>query len=367
MKSISELRQDIVSGDWVVIARARAKRPHDFFAQKKTDFNQPKRTCPFEKLAEDALLVYPVRESSDFRIKDFDGRISVRGVKGKVERFSNGVNSADGAGKKERWWVEAIPNKYPAFAKGVCAVFNRAGIYKWTEGAGAHEVVVTRDHTRAFDIMTDEEAELVVRAYQDRCHVLKEDECTRYISIFHNHGRMSGASISHPHSQIIALPVVPPDVGRSIKGSREYFREHKKCVHCVVLKFEQQEKARVIYESNRFIVIAPYASRSAFEMRIFPKAHSAHFEEMDGGERREFARALRIALAKLARGLNSPDYNFFLHTAPVKDRKVHGHYHWHLEIVPKTAIWAGFEIGTGIEISTIAPEDAAEFLRKIKL
>ncbi|TSC78176.1 MAG: hypothetical protein G01um101433_372 [Parcubacteria group bacterium Gr01-1014_33] len=333
MKLISELRQDIVSGDWVVIARVRARRPHDFLGQKRVSFNQPKRTCPFETLAGDALLAYPV----------------------------------DGAGKKERWWVEVIPNKYPVFAKGICAVFNRAGIYQWTEGAGAHEVVVTKDHTRAFDAMSDEEVELVARAYQDRYTILKEDECAQYVSIFHNHGRLAGATIRHPHSQIIVLPVVPPDVGRSIKGSEEYFREHKKCVHCVMVKFEQEEKARVIYANERFIVIAPYASRSAFEIRIFPKAHSAHFEKMNGEERRGFAHALRIALAKIAQGLENPDYNFFLHTAPIKDEKKHSHYHWHLEIVPKTAIWAGFEIGTGIEISTIAPEDAAEFLRKIKV
>jgi UDPglucose--hexose-1-phosphate uridylyltransferase len=333
MKNVSELRQDLVSGDWVVIATGRAKRPNDFIMRKRSPFIQPKKTCPFEKRFSNARIVY----------------------------------AKDAAKKESDWWVQAIPNKYPALDKGICAVFNTRGPYVVTNGAGAHEVVITRDHTRSFALMTDAEAELVVHMYQDRFRMLRDDGCVQYISLFHNHGKLAGASMAHPHSQIIAIPVVPPDVASSLEGSRRYFVGKKECVHCVMLGYDLREKKRLIYESDHFATIAPFASRTAFEMRIFPKMHQQHFEDIAPEEQADFAHILRVSLAKLYRGLKNPDYNFFLHTAPVKNSRSYGHYHWHLEILPKTAIWAGFEIGTGIEISTIKPENAAAFLKKVKV
>lgn len=332
-KGISELRQDLVSDDWVVIATGRGKRPGDFLKQKHPSFKQPRSTCPFEKLLPQTLLTY----------------------------------SLPGTGIKDNWWTTVVPNKYPAFGMGVCSIFHRCGPYQWTEGVGFHEVVITRDHERSLAQMSDAEAELVLRVYQDRYVFMKEDKCVKYILILHNHGRLSGATISHPHSQIVALPVIPPDVGRSLKGSAVYYHQNKSCVHCLMIEYELNAKDRVVYENDHFVVVAPYASKSAFEIRVFPKRHGAHFEEIDFKERMALANSLRTSLGKLFRGLKNPDYNFFLHTAPVDSVQEFHHYHWHFEIVPKTAIWGGFEIGTGIEISTIAPESAAKFLRGIKV
>lgn len=329
MEHSSELRKDLVSGDWVVIATGRAKRPQDFLEHKSEPFAQPKDTCPFEGADAESLALY-----------------------------------SNGGGTRSEWKVAVIPNKYPAFVGGICPSEYSVGPYQSLEGIGFHELVVSRDHERAFAEMTDADVELVVRAYQERFSVLKKEPCVAYISIFSNHGKKSGASISHPHSQIIAIPVVPPDIGRSLAGSAVYFKEHQTCVHCAMLEYEIQNKVRVIYENELFVAFAPYASRTAFEVRIFPKKHSAWFEDMGPGDRLFFAGALRASLAKLHKGLGDPDYNFFLHTAPVGDRKNFDHYHWHLEIIPKTSIWAGFEIGTGIDISVIAPETAAGFLRE---
>lgn len=342
VRNISELRQDLVSGDWVVIATGRAKRPHEFLKKKHKPFEQSKESCPFEKLHGNALVVY----SDDL----------------------NYENRPRPAGRSYKWWVQVIPNKYPAFGEGgVCALFHRAGPYQWTEGVGFHEVVVSADHTRSIGEMSDQEVELIMRAYQDRYLALKGDGCVEYISVFHNHGGEAGATISHPHSQIIAIPVIPPDFSRSLRGAASYYRGHQKCIHCLELRYELRFKKRIVYENENFVVIAPYASKTAFEIRIFPKKHSSHFEEIRPRERRTLANALRSSLAKLRLGLKNPDYNFFLHTAPTADSKDFRYYHWHFEILPKTAIWAGFEIGTGIEISTISPEAAAEFLRKIKV
>lgn len=332
--SPSELRQDIVSGDWVAIATARARRPHAFLEKDRARFSQPKSACPFETLHADFLLVYA--------------------------RDGSAANST-------AWWVQAIPNKYPAFGTGQCAVFYNIGPYQWTPGVGFHEVVVTRDHTRSIAAMSHDEVRQIIRVYQERAAAMHSDPCVKYISIFHNHGRAAGASISHPHSQMIALPVIPPDVMRSIRGSSEYLRMHHACAHCVMIGYERESGTRIIYENDHCVVIAPYASKTAFEMRIFPKKHHARFEEIILDEDASLADALRVSLAKLSKGLGNPDYNFFIHTAPVAPAKEVSHYHWHLEIVPKTAIWAGFEIGTGIEISTITPEATAHFLRKIKV
>lgn len=333
MDSFSELRRDIVSGEWVVVATGRARRPDEFAKAKKQKLKQSVQDCPFEISQSSPLVAYS---------KDSEG-----------------------------WWAQVVQNKYPAFSQPhdgeqVCPTVLKNGPYEWMRGKGYHEVVISRDHERNISRMSLEETELVVRSFQDRFLAIKQDKCIKYISVFQNHGKESGASIAHPHLQIVAVPVIPPDVESSLEGSNKYFKEHKECVHCVVICHELQKKERIIYENSEFVVVAPFASRSAFEMRIFPKKHRSNFEETGVKERESFSDSLLVSLAKLYKGLRDPDYNMFLHTAPTNNSDS-GHYHWHIEILPKTAIWAGFEIGTGIEISTIAPETAAEFLKNIKV
>ncbi len=244
---------------------------------------------------------------------------------------------------------------------------NSAGPYQFLQGVGFHEVVVTRDHTRSLATMTPQEATILMRGYRERYSSLKREKCAKYVSIFHNHGHDAGATISHPHSQIIAIPVIPPGVGRSLAGSAAYYRKRRRCVHCAMIAFERSDGRRVIYENKNFIVFCPYVSRQAFEIRVFPKRHQPEFEAMRESEIVPAGEALRIALAKLERGLRHPAYNFFLHTAPVTGGRSNAHYHWHIEILPKTAVWAGFEIGTGIQISSTSPEVAGRYLRAIKI
>lgn len=339
-KNLSELRQDIVSGEWVVIATGRARRPNEFAAPGNAAVKNDIGNCPFESLESDALLV--VTERGEFV-----------------------ASSADS--KAKDWFVEVIPNKYPAFFHGrVCATEHPRGPYRYTEGIGSHEVIVFRPHDRPIHLMSPLEVSHIIAAYRARFRALIDDGCLHYISILHNHGPLSGASIAHPHSQLIAVPIIPPDVGRSLNGSARYFHEKKQCVHCVIIEYEKEEGVRMIYENEGFAAMVPYASHAAFEIRIYPKRHEAYFQNIADGEMVSFADALQVSLAKLAEGLNDPSYNFFIHTAPVRNGTEFPHYHWHLEILPKTATWGGFEFGTGIQISTITPESAAEFLRKAK-
>lgn len=339
-KPISELRQDIISGDWVIIATGRSKRPQDFIQNKVSVEHTPKERCPFKETPE-AVLVH-TRE---------------------------GIS-----GKEEERWVRVVPNLFPALDGGDCRAARTRGPYQWMDGTGFHEVVITRDHERSIAYMTDEEVLPIVRAYHERYRALQEEECVKYISIFHNSGPAAGASVAHPHSQIITTPIIPPEVVRSMRGARLYTKDHRICGYCHVLEYEQRAGERIIYETEHYIVIAPFASSAAFQMRILPKRHAPHFEGMSTDEEVGFAQVLRVALVKLSRGLSDPDYNFFLYTAPVDGFGEHasvegeyGFYHWHVDILPKLAVWAGFEISTGIKISASAPEEAAAFLAGVTI
>lgn len=334
--SISELRQDLVSGDWVVIATGRAKRPHAF-AGKPATLKQSRAQCP-----------------ADFE-RPFDKKHPP------LLRYDYDATQD----KRTGWAVVVKQNRYPAFAKGVCKFFSKEGPYTLTAGVGFHELFILRDHGKFIPDLTGREMAMLVRAYRDRYTFVADQECIEYVSVFHNHGREAGSSVSHLHSQLIGLPVIPPDVFKSIRGSERYFDMHQKCVHCVMVAHEARAKKRVIYENKEFIVFVPFVSRIAFEVRIFPKIHSSNFRTLTDENIPLLADALQTVIRTLHRGLNDPAFNFFIHTSPAQDH--HHHYHWHMEIIPKTSVWAGFELGTGIEISALLPEDAAEYLRNVEI
>jgi len=178
----------------------------------------------------------------------------------------------------------------------------------------------------------------------------------------HNYGKEAGASIYHPHSQIFGISIIPPDVQSSLDGSRRYYHKEGKCVHCVMIEYELKDKSRLIFENEHFIAFCPFASRVNYEVRIFPKFHSPNFEKINENQEKQLAEIFRICLNKIYEKLNNPAYNFFIHTAPTTTEHIE-HYHWHIEILPRISKWAGFEIGTGIEIITVAPEEAAKQLK----
>ena len=335
----SELRHDPVSHGWVVIATGRARRPEEFQRGGRRRVSPRKITCPFEnlKISERPTAVF------------FQGkRVKWQDVKGRAPSWSTIV----------------LPNKYPAFSPSQEGVRNRRiGPYHATNGVGFHEVIVTRSHTQDIPHFQLWQVRELVEVYQNRYLAFMREKFVNYISIFKNKGSEAGASLSHPHSQLIAIPVTDPDVERSLAGSFAFWRKHKKCAHCAMLQWDLREKKRIVEENECFVALCPFASKVSFEIRIYPKAHTAYFERSNDYEKDCFSRVLFKSMRKLSSALRDPDYNYFIHTAPADGRN-YDHYHWHLEILPKTATWAGFELGTGIEISTIEPEKAAAFLRK---
>jgi UDPglucose--hexose-1-phosphate uridylyltransferase len=237
------------------------------------------------------------------------------------------------------------------------------GFFRTMDGVGFHEVVVFRNHQKPLALFSAEELEEAITAYQERFLDLTNKPFTKYISLFHNHGQEAGASIFHPHLQIMAAPVMDPDLNRAISNSRKYLEQNKKCVYCSMNEWERYKGDRIVFENDEFLVICPFASKCSFEMIISPKKHLPYFEKINDTEKICFSAALKEALSRLHKALNDPAYNFYIHTSPVNGGN-YDFYHWHLTILPHTAVWAGFELSTGIEISTIEPEKAAEYLRK---
>jgi UDPglucose--hexose-1-phosphate uridylyltransferase len=322
----SELRQDIVTGDWVVIATGRAKRPDAFVQTERIAARE--ENDPFEHPEESGqekdVLIY---------------------------RQDNGD-----------WSLRVFPNKYPAFSRGKAVKELSEGPYFGMTGVGYHEIIVTRDPHRSLALLDTWQVAEVIDAYQERYLELMNKKSVNYIQLLHNHGKEAGASIAHPHSQLMAIPVVSPYIEAELSGAAAYYKSNKTRVYETIVEYEQSVKQRVIFENEDFIVFCPFASRGAFEVWVVGKRRNPYFERITEEEKFTAAEALQKALQSLYVGLNDPAYNFYIHTAPC-DGKDYPYYQWHIEILPHTATWGGFEFSTGIEVSTIQPEKAAEYLR----
>jgi UDPglucose--hexose-1-phosphate uridylyltransferase len=227
-------------------------------------------------------------------------------------------------------------------------------------------IVETPDHVRGLAQLSVAELEQVLGAYRDRMIDLARDQRFRYVMIFRNYGRAAGASVEHPHSQLVALPVVPTVVARELEGAKGYYDYKERCVFCDIIHKERRDKSRVIYENADSIVLSPYAPRFPFETWVLPRQHRASLERVHPSELKGLADALRVALAKLERGLDDPPYNLTLHTTPFSlgDSP---YYHFHFEILPSLSSSAGFEWGSGFHINPTPPEEAARFLREVAI
>lgn len=333
-KSASQLRQDLVTGDWVVIATSRGNRP---FNHKKVQKAWDPEDIPSEK---DCIFCDPEKSGQEEDVLIY--------------------NTSDGD-----WSLRVFPNKYPAFARpaGGRMQHKEEGPYFWMDGVGYHEVIVTRDHDKHIGHLDPFMVAEVLDAYQTRYVELMNRKSVRYVEIFHNHGKAVGGSIYHPHSQLAAIPIISPYIKLELKGAELYHEANNKCAYCAMLEWELEHQKRMVFENELFAAFCPFASRAAFEVWVMPKQHKPYFERSTDEEKIAGGEALHEAVGRISRFLEEPSYNYYLHTSPC-DGKDYPHFHWHIEILPKTSIWAGFELSTGVEISAIEPERAAEFLRK---
>lgn len=337
--SLNEFRQDLVSGEWVLFSSGRAERT---IPKVRQILYQSPADCPFE------------------------------------DPFANSDELVWAYPGKEDWKAVVLKNKFPALKTGQCAPESPIGPFKTHMAVGEHEIIIYKDHDKGFDEFSREEISDAIKIYKKRYKELSQSsECVRYISIFHNHGLEAGASIYHPHSQIISMPIIPPDVFRSISGSYNYYISHQKRVYDVVLEWELKEGKRIICENEKFVAFCPFVSKYPYEVRIFSKEGHAHFDQMPDDTDTYFADIMHNVLQRLRLVLGGPAFNFFIHTAPVQSQPndssgmftedMHKFYHWHMEIVPHTKTDAGFEIGTGIAINTGDPDQTAAELRSVKI
>ena len=308
----SEFRKDLVSEEWVLIAGGRSKRPPA--PKPRPESYQGTDDCPFEGM------------------KDF---------------------------------VTVIENKFPAVVQGrSCAIEQRDG-YSITAGVGIHELFIMKDHDlQLYDFSTAQMGE-VITAYRNHYReIAATDRCGQYIMIFNNYGREGGASVHHPHSQVISVPIIPPNVMRSIGGSYDYFKKYGVEAHALMIEKEIAQKKRVIFENDQFIAFCPFVSRHPYEMRIYPKFAAAHFDHLEDQSIFPLAEAFGTVLKKMHKNLNDPAFNFFIHTAPLhyekSDLSFDQYYRWHIELIPRVSFDAGFEAGTGIKINIIDPDYAAQ-------
>ena len=341
-ESPSQYRYDILQKRWVIIAGERGKRPIDF--QLIQDAPES-GFCPF--------------------------------CPGNEEKTPNQILSVPEAagGDPRAWKVRVVPNKFPALRVEGDPNRDAEGIYDRMNGIGAHEVVIeTPQHRSSLADRSIDEIALVLRVYRDRLVDLMNDTRLKYIIIFKNHGTAAGATLAHPHSQIIATTVTPRTVALELSSCRDHHHVKERCLICDIIKQELADRDRIISADDRFVAFCPYASRFPFEAFIAPRYHQHDYALAADHDLRGLAAIIKDVLTRLNRALDDPPYNLLLHSAPnvrVEPRRTHYwdtiqfDFHWHLELLPRITRVAGFEWGTGFYINPTPPEDAARFLRKV--
>jgi UDPglucose--hexose-1-phosphate uridylyltransferase len=257
-----------------------------------------------------------------------------------------------------------VGNKFPALSsKATATRYETPPFYRSMDGFGYHEVIIeTPEHDQTLASMQEDELVDVLLTYRERYLALKTDPRVKLVLIFKNYGERAGSSITHPHSQVIATPIIPGHIRRKYEVAVQHYDDTGRCLYCEIVEAEDRHGQRVVYRSDQFLVFEPYASRFPFETWIAPFTHNASFGKTTNQELRELARVLGVTLRRLHRALDDPHFNLVIHTAPVED-ELQAYFLWHVEITPRITTAAGFELGSGIRVNPCVPEEAAEFLR----
>lgn len=327
-----ELRQNMATREWVIIATERAKRPEQFVQPpKERAEDRPiwAEDCPF----------CPGNEELD------------------LER----LRLADDGG----WLTRVVGNRYPALGEEGDPTPRFEGINCAIPGFGYHEVVVeSRLHNTCPALESVEEVERTLAAFQLRGLAIRDDPRVEQLIYFKNHGLTAGTSLVHPHTQLLGLPVVPYGIRARSREARRYFDDHGACVFCRMRDEEERQGSRVVMASKHFTAFVPYAAFSPFHLWIIPRRHSPSFLSTTPEELHDLAVLLRDLLRKLYFGLNDPDYNYLIRSAPEHEQGA-AYLHWYVPIVPRVTRSAGFELGSGMFINTGLPEESAAFLRSV--
>ncbi|MGB3511606.1 MAG: galactose-1-phosphate uridylyltransferase [Microcoleaceae cyanobacterium] len=327
----SHIRLNKTTREWVIYAPNRGQRPHDF-QQKDSEqifLENHSPNCPFcsgnEKRLGEIFLEIPNPQNTN-------------------------------------WQTRVVANSFPALTPDENTERKLEGIYLTMPGYGRHELIIeSADHSQNISTMPIEEVKILIDTYHQRYIELMEIDESMMVIIFRNHGKRAGASLRHPHSQIIATSIVPQHRRWQEEEAQRYYDDWGRCVYCEILEFERQNRKRVIQENSSFLAFVPFAAKVPFEIWIMPKEHQADFGSISEQEKFDFALILKNMLTKLSEKLNNPDYNYVINTA-ARYKGEEPQVHWYCQIQPRITTPAGFEIGSGISINPSLPELDAEFL-----
>jgi UDPglucose--hexose-1-phosphate uridylyltransferase len=323
---LSQLRLDPLTGRWVVVSVDRARRPEAFRPPSQPEAAGTGHACPFCPGHEEATP--PALES-------------------------------DGPGGD--WRVRVVANLYPAFAGADPMVVTHKGpVFTEAPASGIHEVLVlSPDHSASWADLEGDQVELVMRAIKERLAAHASTPGLRYGQAIVNLGREAGASLDHPHAQLLSMPFVPREITEEQAG---FARFAGNCLLCTTLESESRVHHRVVEASNGALSLCPFWSGVPFEMLVAPKAHGAHLHLASEEELVGVGMALRTSLRSLRERLGAVAYNLVFHSAPYRAA---GTFHWHVHVLPKLTTLAGFELGTGVLINIVSPEEAAEQLTNV--
>ncbi|MCC6759200.1 MAG: DUF4931 domain-containing protein [Candidatus Omnitrophica bacterium] len=336
-----ELRKDPVIGRWVIIATERARRPGVFLDSQKNIFDDG--PCSF----------CDNQDKEVFSVRPYSG------ASWRVRVVESGTSLLSG---KDKFLHKAH------------------GLYDVVNDYGTHEVVIeTPEHIANMADLSQEQIRMVFETYAVRYNELEKNNIFQYVIAYKNYGYAAGSRrIGHSRSQIIATPVIPFSAKEKLAGAKKYFVYHERCLYCDMIQQEMQAKIRIVAESEHFLAITPFAPRFVFETWVLPKKHNCDFSKGVVGYENDLAGLMKVVLGKIKVGLDDPAYNYVIHSAPfrrsrgekdpgTKWKTLTEDYHWHIEVLPRLTRVAGFEKGSGFYISSIPPENAAEFLREVKV
>jgi len=328
-----ELRQNFMTKEWVVIATERAKRPDQMVQHRpQKEAVSFSEKCPF----------CPGHEGQ---------------TPPEVLRLPEGKG----------WKARVVPNKFSALSPERQPERTIHRSLRSMGGFGVHDVIVeTPDHSLPMALMADSHVSDILRIYKTRYTHLSLDPRIAQVTIFKNHGADAGTSLEHPHSQLIATPVISYQVRQRFQEALRHYDDYGCCIFCQSIEEDLEKKERMVLESEHFVALELFASPSPFYTHIYPKRHMASFGDISAAEINDLGRVLRTVLAKLYHGLENPDFNFTIRTAPAEYVGVR-YFHWYLSVIPRLTRTAGFELGSGMFINTVIPEMAAEFLRSVKV
>ena len=329
---MSEFRQNLATKEWVIIAPGRDGRPHDFGVREETRAPLPahRADCPFCTGNEDRTAIELLR----------------------LER--------DGA-----WTMRVVENKFSALTEEASVERVQYGLFLKSGSYGHAEVIIESPrHDDSLAMMDRARVLDLLRLYRQRLAEISMMPNIAIVMLFRNWGPGAGTSLEHPHSQIIASPIIPPHIRDPFQKAALHYDSYGHCVYCDMVREELHQQERLVYENEHYVVFCPFASRTPYELRIYPKAHNASFFWSPKEEFPDLAEALQLTLRAMRALLGDPSYNLIVRTSPVGDEDVR-YLHWYMVIVPRISTPAGFEMGSGIYINPAAPEHCARSLREV--